>query len=443
MTQTSVTTHALARARYHTNAHVSRVGRGRRRNYTAGMPLATLPLRPRSSVRRYAARVLSLAMGIAACSCDLPSDPAPPETTTPGEKAHHHHNGEGHHEEQENHEKHETTDASGAQTLGGTPKRPTESRGVAWYMTLHDTGARDPVTGQESVFGFGTDGTAAGGILAQVPDAQGELQDLRGMRPLADGTLLVISAWKHNTQILRFGTPSADARRPFLDVFTRSADDNPLLLHPYAMAIAPDGSILVSNQDSNTVTRYGAPGSTMAGKPLGRDGQPETGTKTAGLVVPSHEMEKHGVKEVRGIAFAPDGTLLVADRGKGEVTRWNIATGERMGVLASKADGIETPIQLLIAPDGTTLYISDNKRNEVFRLNLAGGKPSVFIGEDAGIDATSSIAIQDGFLYVGSRKAREILRFQLADGTPDAKPFIANLPDNPEFFIANPAEIKP
>ncbi|MFM1868827.1 MAG: hypothetical protein RL591_2235, partial [Planctomycetota bacterium] len=58
-------------------------------------------------------------------------------------------------------------------------------------------------------------------------------------------------------------------------------------------------------------------------------------------------------------------------------------------------------------------------------------------------DATSSLAIHDGYLYVGSRKAREILRFRLNDGVGDEKPFIANLSDNPEFFMANPAEANP
>ncbi|MFM7259328.1 MAG: hypothetical protein ACKO3W_01865 [bacterium] len=317
------------------------------------------------------------------------------------------------------------------------------SSGVRWYATLHDAGARDPVTGQESVFGFGSDGRAAGGVLAKVPDATGELQDFRGMLGLSDGSLLVIAAWKHNTEILRFGPPGDDARRPFVGVFTRDSDANPLLVHPYCMTVGPDGSIYVSNQDSNTVTRYGAPGTPDEGKPLGRDGRPEVGTKNAGLVVPSRDMSKDGIKEVRGIAFAPDGTLLVADRGKGEVTRWDVARGTRLAVLASKNDGIETPIQLLIGPDGRTIYISDNKRNAVFTLETAGGAPRVFLDENAGIDAGSSLAIQDGHLYVGSRKARAILRFRLEDGAPDPQPFIADLPDNPEFFLPNPAEVRP
>jgi hypothetical protein len=124
------------------------------------------------------------------------------------------------------------------------------------------------------------------------------------------------------------------------------------------------------------------------------------------------------------------------------VTRWDVARGERIAILASRDSGIETPIQLLIGPDARTLYISDNKRNAVFTLDLSGGSPRVFLDENAGIDAGSSLAILDGHLYVGSRKARAILRFGLADGTPDPRPFIADLPDNPEFFLPNPSEVR-
>lgn len=437
----------------------------------SGFPIRTLP---------WLAALLIAAAGTV--SCDVAEDPSTETTAEPASKHHHHHDAnaeagttastpapplanvpaagavqgatdpalekhQGKHGEkhEDGHgKKHDSTDAAAGEgskhTSSTTASAPTP--GVFWYATLHDAGAQDPVTGQESVFGFGSDGRSAGGVLAKVPDAAGELQDFRGMLGLADGSLLVIAAWKHNTEILHFGPPGDDARRPYIGVFTRNSDTNPLLVHPYCMAVGPDGSIYVSNQDSNTVTRYGAPGTSDAGKPLGRDGRPDIGTKTAGLVVPSHEISKDGIKEVRGIAFASDGTLLVADRGKGEVTRWDVARGERIGLLASKDGGIETPIQLLIGPDARTLYISDNKRNAVFTLDLSGGSPRVFLDENAGIDAGSSLAILDGHLYVGSRKARAILRFGLADGAPDPRPFIADLPDNPEFFLPNPSEVR-
>ena len=148
-------------------------------------------------------------------------------------------------------------------------------------------------------------------------------------------------------------------------------------------------------------------------------------------------MRSDGIKAVRGIAFGPDGKLYVADRGKGEVSRWNATTATREAVLLTKKDGLDTPIQLLFSADGTKLYISDNKENKVFCMLLADKTVTTFIGTDAGIDASSALAIDGPWLYVGSRKARAILRFALSDGTADSAPFISNLADNPEFFVRN------
>jgi hypothetical protein len=41
----------------------------------------------------------------------------------------------------------------------------------------------------------------------------------------------------------------------------------------------------------------------------------------------------------------------------------------------------------------------------------------------------------DGFLYVASRNSKEILRYSAVDGQSYGKPFIKNLPDNPEFLM--------
>lgn len=242
--------------------------------------------------------------------------------------------------------------------------------------------------------------------------------------------------------VLQYDRPGADGVRSFLGVFTRGDDSNPLLKHPYALAVGPDGSIYASNQDSNTVTRYGAPGTPLAGKPLAREGSVDAGAKTAGLVVPSREMspsgkDRKGIKEVRGIAFGPDGKLYIADRGDGEVSRWNPATGAREATIASKEHGLKTPIQLLFSPDGASLFISDNKENSVFRVALADGTVARFVGADAGLDAPSALAVDGEWLYVGSRKGKAVLRFRLADGQPDTQPFVSGLPDNPEYFVRN------
>ena len=292
------------------------------------------------------------------------------------------------------------------------------------------------------MLGFGSDGSTKPSVLGPASADIGKVHGLRGLLPLADGTLLVIAAWKSNTMLLHYDRPGSSGTRPFVGVYARGGDANPLLQHPYALAVGPDGAIYASNQDSNTVTRYGAPGTPLAGKPLARDGGADTGTKTAGLVVPSREMSpngksERGIKEVRGIAFGPDGKLYVADRGDGEVSRWDPATGRREATIASKEHGLETPIQLLFSPDGSALFISDNKQNSVFRVALADGTVTRFIGATAGLDAPSALAIDGGWLYVGSRKGKAVLRFRLPDGTPDAAPFVSGLADNPEYFIRN------
>ena len=347
-----------------------------------------------------------------------------------------------HHE----HSKRDRKDDAAVPTPAPTPAPSAPAGGVAWYATLHGDGDADTSTGNDNVLGFGSDGSTKPSVLGPASADIGKVHGLRGLLPLADGTLLVIAAWKSNTMLLHYDRPGSSGTRPFVGVYARGGDANPLLQHPYALAVGPDGAIYASNQDSNTVTRYGAPGTPLAGKPLARDGGADTGTKTAGLVVPSREMSpngksERGIKEVRGIAFGPDGKLYVADRGDGEVSRWDPATGRREATIASKEHGLETPIQLLFSPDGSALFISDNKQNSVFRVALADGTVTRFIGPDAGpnagLDAPSALAIDGGWLYVGSRKGKAVLRFRLPDGTPDAAPFVSGLADNPEYFIRN------
>jgi DNA-binding beta-propeller fold protein YncE len=345
-------------------------------------------------------------------------------------------------QDEQRHHEHAKRDRKQDAAAAPAPAPSAPAGGVAWYATLHGDGDADQGTGNDNVLGFGSDGSQKSSVLGPATADIGKVHGLRGLLPLADGTLLVISAWKENTMVLQYDRPATDGVRSFVGVFTRGGDANQLLKHPYALAAGPDGAIYASNQDSNTVTRYGGPGTPLAGKPLARDGSADAGSKSTGLVVPSREMapegEAHrGIKEVRGIAFGPDGKLYVADRGDGEVSRWDPATGTREATIASKEHGLSTPIQLLFSPDGSALFISDNKENSVFRVSLADGAVTRFIGANAGLDAPSALAIDGDWLYVGSRKGRAVLRFRLPAGTPDAAPFVSGLADNPEYFIRN------
>lgn len=300
-------------------------------------------------------------------------------------------------------------------------------------MTLHGGNA-------DTILQFDTAGNPLGTVLGATPSSVGKVHGLRGMLRLADDTLLVIAAWNQNTQILHFGVPDANGTRPFLSVFAKQDANNPLMIHPYCIAQASDGSIYASNQDSNTITRYAAPSSPNAGAPIDSAGNPSTGAQ-AGMIVPSNKTDANGLHQVRGIAFGPDGLLYVADRGDGQVSRWNVSTGTRVDTLLKKKDADKTPIQLLFTPDGKSLLVSDNKLNCVLQVTLADQSWKILVPASAGIDAASALAVDLNSLYVGSRKGKEILRFNLADGTPESAPFLQNLPDNPEFFI--PGRVSP
>ncbi len=331
-------------------------------------------------------------------------------------------------EDTRKHHKHEKDAPSSADSPATVPASSAPAETIScWYMTLHG-GAAD------TILQFDSKGNPLGSALGPTPDSIGAVHGLRGMLRLADNTLLVISAWKENTQVLRFGVRGADGVRPFLSVFAKQDASNPLMLHPYCLAQASDGSIYASNQDTNTITRYAAPGSANEGAPIDCHGQPSTGAQ-AGMIVPDSKSSADGLHAVRGIAFGPDGLLYVADRGDGQVSRWNVTTGKRVDTLLKKADSDKTPIQLIFTPGGEALLVSDNKLNCVLRVTLADQSWSILIPESAGIDAASSLAISGNQLYVGSRKGKEVLRFNLTDGTAESAPFLQDLPDNPEFFI--------
>jgi len=104
-------------------------------------------------------------------------------------------------------------------------------------------------------------------------------------------------------------------------------------------------------------------------------------------------------------------------------------------VAMSAQDGLQHPIQAMFTADGRALLVTDNKVNCVWKQDLETGKVTELVAaNDGGLSAPSSLAIRDHVLYVGSRLTKQILKYDARNG--HFLGVFAELPSNPEFFIA-------
>jgi DNA-binding beta-propeller fold protein YncE len=308
--------------------------------------------------------------------------------------------------------------------------KPTD---VQWLLTMHGEEGKP-----QGVWGLTGEGELKGPVNAPLADgpAGPAPHDLRGLTPLPDGGFLAMNAFSKDTRILHFGPKDASGLYPFVGNFVALGPKNPAMVHAYQMAISADGQVYVSNQDTNTVTRYVGLGQPNAGEPLS---PPPSLTHLAdlapGVVVPNATSSPEGVAEVRGIAFGPDGQLYVCDRTGSRVSVYDTTTGRRTKIVADAQNGLVHPIQVAFATDGMSMYIGDNGCDSIFKVTLATGAVETFVKKgEGGLKAPSALVIKGNWLYVGSRESKQILRYKLKDGKADDKPF-AHLPDNPEFLL--------
>ncbi len=308
--------------------------------------------------------------------------------------------------------------------------KPTD---VQWLLTMHGEEGKP-----QGIWGITGEGQLQGPLNQPIPDGPAGLvpHDLRGLTPLPDGGFLAMNAFSKDTRILRFGPKGTDGHYPYLGDFTKLGPGNPAMMHAYQMAIGADGQVYVSNQDSNTVTRYVGVGQPNAGEPLSPPlSMSHLADLPPGVIVPNAKSSPEGIGEVRGIAFGPDGQLYVCDRTGSRVSAYDTATGRRTKVVADRSHGLQHPIQVAFTQDGASMFVGDNGTDSIFKVELATGTVSTFVPKGAaGLKAPSALVIKGDWLFVGSREGKQVLKFRLKDGKADDKPF-ATLPDNPEFLM--------
>ncbi len=326
-----------------------------------------------------------------------------------------------------------SSDKSGsdADNRKGTHGHDQPKTAVKWYITMHGAPAGN------TVHALSGEGETLGNILEPVPKSPGgDAKGVRGMLHTGEHGLLLVSANLENTRLLRYGPPASDGTLPFESTFASKALSDPNLVHAYALAVGADGTVYASNQDTDTVTAYQGIGTLNPGQPIPVPAEIKGLGIPVGTIVPRAQISPQGITEIRGIAIGADNLLYVCDRGASQVVVFDPKTGLRKSVLADATDGLKHPIQLLFAPDGFTVYLTDNGVPAIFRINVKTGEIILFANTATGCPPLpSSLAMDNEHLYVGDRKKKQIIRFKLANGESDKKPFADSLPDAPEFMI--------
>ena len=204
-------------------------------------------------------------------------------------------------------------------------------------------------------------------------------------------------------------------------------------LSPVALAVAPDGAVYFT--ENNTVRRVSAQGevTTVAGKPGNDDEGHRDGSARQALF-----------HHPTGLAVAPDGTVYVADTGNHLIRKISPAGGvSTVAGQSGKHGGVngrgvvarfENPGKLVLAPDGA-LLVSD-AGNQCLRRVTPQGEVSTWAGSIMNqphgtnpgaaldLDGLQDFALApDGTVYFTSSDDRHTIRRLLPDRTETTYPW--------------------
>lgn len=209
-----------------------------------------------------------------------------------------------------------------------------------------------------------------------------------------DGTIVV--ADRDNRRVQRLAPDGA-----FLSAFGSAGDGDARFADVRDVAVLRDGSVVVSDELAAEVERFTADGRFLSRWRGGED---------APFILP------------RGLAADPDGSLWLVDGARDRVVHLG-ARGELLGALGVPGTGLgqlNGPVDVAVA--GGTILVLEATRFQRFRrdgrwLDVWPDSPSPL---DPLVRAWSIAASASGDVYVTDRNARAIRRFR-ADGYPLAR----------------------
>jgi glucose/arabinose dehydrogenase len=136
-----------------------------------------------------------------------------------------------------------------------------------------------------------------------------------------------------------------------------------------------------------------------------------------------HEVLASGLDQPYGVALAPGGDAIVAERVKGRVV------AVRAGKVEELATGLREVMGVAIAPDGAPL-VSETGGGRI--VKLAGGRVETVLD---GLKLPEGIAVRGQKLYVVDTGAKELIEYDLT--TKSRRAIATSLP------VGAPAGVKP
>jgi DNA-binding beta-propeller fold protein YncE/Tol biopolymer transport system component len=216
-----------------------------------------------------------------------------------------------------------------------------------------------------------------------------------GVAVAPDGTVYVSDSG--NYRIQRFS-----AIGQFLGKWGSHGNGDGQFAGPHGVAVAPDGTVYVADSVNDCIQRFTADGSFLGkwGSYGSGDGQ---------------------FNYPNGVAVAPDGTVYVADSENHRIQRFT-ADGSFLGKWGSYGSGdgqFFSPCGVAVAPDGR-VYVADSANHRIQHFTAGGsflGKWGSEGSSDGQLNYPDGVAVApDGTVYVADTWRDRIQRFT-ADGS--------------------------
>lgn len=346
-----------------------------------------------------------------------------------------------------------------------------------FLVTFH--GGKD---GIEQVYSYAYDGTGGAPYLTQAtPSGKNGFRDLQFLPFERGGLFYLVNSSKEASEVFQIEPDATSVPPPFVNGVGGMGTGPELcsVYHPFSIALNQAMTVCyIACQDSNVVVRVGGPNSTNPGQPLDinsslpppsqgeaylpgtfvasqiplvpaacrwpdKQTPPAVKSHDGGLNASPSDLKPDETPDnsVRGVALLGH-NLDVADEVDNCIRTYDVETGAYEGKLADPNGLVSSPTHLLVS--GPDLYVSvkphkGNADAAVLHYSVSGAQTlsaQISNSDDLNVEAPAGMTFDgNGNFYLADRTARVVYKFDSNGNLAKGNPFIADMPDDPEFIL--------